>query len=200
MHTSLLKRLRSESGAATVEMVIFAPVLMIIIGIFVLLWDAFRTANLSLYASYTVADSLSRERNLITDEMIDELGDLYAFLNKTSEDTGIRVTVLQRELNADGKPETVWKYSHATNPEFFAATTSVDQVAEHVPLLALGSRIYITEAVTLWEPFYITGVLEPKRIYHVAATPPRFSSPLTKKEQDDIAAAAENPDDEESAT
>lgn len=190
----ILRALRSEQGAATVELVIIAPFLMVFIGTFVTIWDAFRTANLSLYASYTVADHLSRERHVITDEKIEELGDLLAFLVPTSGETAVRVTVLERKLDEFDEPYTHWVESWSTNPSVVPATTTTAEVADHIPILALGNRIYITETYTDWEPFYGPDILPGRMIHHVAATPPRFASPPTQAEKDARDAASENPD------
>ena len=192
---NILRLLRSEKGAATVELVILIPFLVAAMAIFISLWDAFRTASLSLYASYTVADHLSRKETIIEDDDIDELGDLFAFLAKSTEDTAVRVTVLEMELDpVTDTPVLAWKYSRSTNTALVAETTTVDDVRSHVPKLALGKRIYITEAYTDWTPFYGPGVMPAKRMYHVAATPPRFSAPLTRPEQDAVDAATANPD------
>ena len=190
----LKRALRSERGAATVELVIFAPFLMVFIGTFITIWDAFRTANLSLYASYTVADHLSRKEDVIGQPDIDELGDLLAFLVPTSGQTAVRVTVLQRTVDELDQPYTEWVESWSTNGTVAPPTTETADVAEYIPVLAVGKRIYITEAFTDWEPFYGPDILPGRMMHHVAATPPRFVAPPTQSEKDAMEAEIENPD------
>ena len=187
---------RSENGAATVELVILLPFIVAAMAIFIALWDAFRTASLSLYASYTVADHLSRQESIIEDDDIQQLGDLFAFLAKSSETTAVRVTVLEMEPPPPGSTDPVleWKYSGSSNPTFAPETSTVGEVESHVPRLAVGKRIYITEAFTDWTPFYGQSFFPGKLMHHVAATPPRYTAPLTRPEQDAVDAAFANPD------
>lgn len=191
---ALRRAFGSERGAATVELVVFAPFLMAFMATFISVWDAFRTANLSLYASYTVADHLSRKEDVIGPDDVEELGRLFAFLVPNAATSAVRVTVLERRLDALDQPETVWVDSWSSDEDLAPKTTEVDDVIAHVPVLAVGKRIYITEAFTDWVPIYGPDIIPGRLIHHVAATPPRFGTPKTQGEKDAEEAAMANPD------
>jgi hypothetical protein len=69
-------------------------------------WDAFKTQNINLKATYTIADMISREQEEICDDYIEGARSIYAFLNAGDANHQVRVTNVQQVPDADGNPTT----------------------------------------------------------------------------------------------
>ena len=74
-----MAKMRDESGSAAVEAVIILPALAALYCACFVWFDAFRHNTLSMKATYTVSDILSRQES-VDDAFLAQLADLVAFL------------------------------------------------------------------------------------------------------------------------
>jgi hypothetical protein len=172
--------LGSERGSFTVEAVVIFPLLVWAYTAMFVFWDAFKTQNINLKATYTIADMISREQEEICDDYIEGARSIYAFLNAGDADHQVRVTNVQQVPDSDGNP-TFQFWSWAT--EGLTPYTEVEQFEALVPTMGDFDSVIIVTTATDWAPIFNAG-LSAMTLSETVVTSPRFSPKI------DICAAA----------
>ncbi len=165
----------AECGTMSVEAVISIPILVLVIAVTLVTWDAFRTLNISQKATYTVADMLSRETGGVDEDYMTAAHELFGYL-ANSTDNALRVTVVDMKEDPDTKVRTldiVWSRSVGGLPEFDDAI----QVQNRVPIMAPGDQLILVESVQLWSPSFNMG-LGDYAFREIAIMRPRFAPQL----------------------
>lgn len=159
MFKPMLRRFtKDQTGALSVETIIIFPILLWALGATFVFWDAFKTQNINLKATYTVADLISREVDPITPTYIDGMNDMFRFLTSGDNGNELRVTVVKMGLAADGvTPEYELVWSHSTDAGM-PVITEIKTVEDKLPMLAVGSQLIIVESQMLWEPIFGVGL------------------------------------------
>ena len=85
---------RREDGSLSVEAVLVLPILIWAMVATLVMWDAFKTLNISQKATYTVADMVSREEVEISESYLASLLEIYGFLANSDGDNALRVSVV----------------------------------------------------------------------------------------------------------
>ena len=165
--------IRRETGTASLEAVLVAPMLFVASCELTDLFLGFRMNGLSYRAAYSVADALARTDSTgISQDELDDLYELFQFLLREDPESGLRVSVVALELDPEtGAPEEVLKFSHVAGPAFEPLTDTAP-IAARIPTLGLGDEVIVTETFAHWEPLYLdVGT----RTFHEAiVTRPRF--------------------------
>jgi Flp pilus assembly protein TadG len=104
--TMFTRFLRSERGSFTVEAVVIFPLLVWAYTAMFVFWDAFKTQNINLKATYTIADMISREQEQICTDYIEGARSIYAFLNAGDSNHQVRVTNVRQIPDPDGERTT----------------------------------------------------------------------------------------------
>ena len=85
----------------SVEAVLIFPLLIWGYAGFFTLYDSYRSKVLNIQAAYTVSDLLSRERNVIDDDYIAGLHNVYRQVTHARQTSFLRITVLQYDATND---------------------------------------------------------------------------------------------------
>jgi hypothetical protein len=94
---AMLRRfLRCEEGSYTVELVVIFPLLAWAYTSMFVFWDAYKTQNINLKATYTIADMISREEREICDNYIEGAHNIYAYLSRGNTNHRLRVTLVMQ--------------------------------------------------------------------------------------------------------
>ncbi len=169
-----LKRdfLLQDHGGLSIEALIMFPILLWAFGGMFVFFDAFKTNTTNVKATYTVADLISRMTEPIDEEFIDGMNRVYAFLTGGDSNNDIRVTVVRREVDADNNESNalVWSYASGTMLPY----TELGQVANIIPMMAVGAETIIVQTRTDWVPPVGYG-LTPLTLTDLAFTSPRFA-------------------------
>lgn len=164
---------RDETGALSVETVVVFPILLWALGATFVFWDAYKTRNINLKATYTVADMISREVDAITPAYVDGMNDVFRFLTSGDHDNDLRVTVVKMGLAEDGEtPQYKLVWSHSTD----AAMPPVDDITTieaKLPMLAIGDQLIVVESKMYWEPIFRIG-LDARQLNQFVFASPRF--------------------------
>ncbi|WP_216665263.1 hypothetical protein [Pseudoruegeria sp. HB172150] len=128
-------------------------------GLFTI-FDAFRTKNVNVRASYTISDMLSRENACIDQEYIAGLNSLLALLTQSDYPTIIRVTVVQyvedEELN-----ELVWSAVDGGTGIYikpYTQATLTEEMDQYIPIMADGDQNIIVETWSGFVPIFEFGL------------------------------------------
>ncbi|NKX43396.1 TadE/TadG family type IV pilus assembly protein [Roseicyclus persicicus] len=156
MLTRLLRRYWADTRAAVaLETVIILPVLAwILVGSFVF-FDAFRTYNSSIKATYAVADVLSRQTNTVFAYDIEGMQVIFDHLVRNSGDTRMRVTQINYSQPTDTYSV---DWSYATNGEARLFTANLVDMDELFPVMANAERIILVETFIPYRPAFDIGL------------------------------------------
>jgi hypothetical protein len=169
--TMFTRFLRSERGSFTVEAVVIFPLLVWAYTAMFVFWDAFKTQNINLKATYTIADMISREQEQICTDYIEGARSIYAFLNAGDSNHQVRVTNVRQIPDPDGGTDYEF-WSWAT--EGLTPYTSKAQFESIVPMMANYDSVIIVSTATDWAPIFNAG-LSAMTLSETVVTSPRFA-------------------------
>ena len=156
---SLWRRLlREDAGTVTVEFMLMTPLLAFaMVGILVF-FDAQRTQSIDLKAALTIADVVSRERDVVGDTYVDGLYELQKFVNLHDKTPTLRVTLVRYHLK-DEETETqdvtphfhvVWSEVRG-NGQAPHTDATVSGYTPRLPVMGDGDRLILVETWTDYE-------------------------------------------------
>ena len=153
---ALIRRFRlDERAAVAMEAVIILPLLAwALMGSFVF-FDAFRTYNSSIKATYAVADVLSRQTSTVFAYDIEGMHTIFNHLVRSNGGTRMRVT----QINYNGPTDTYRvDWSYATNGEARLFTANLVDMEELLPVMANAERIILVETFVPYRPAFDMGL------------------------------------------
>lgn len=142
---------RGERGAVSVEAIVMVPVLVAVLLSMAAFWDGMRARNAALKAATTVSDAISRETAPIDAAYVDRMGALYAFLAGADGAASLRISVIAGTLDPSGGEALELRWSAVAGPGR-APVVDVNEVARHVPTIAVGDQIIVVESEVEWTP------------------------------------------------
>ncbi len=172
MLTRLLRRFWNDDRAAiAMETIIITPVLAwTFVGSFIF-FDAFRTYNSSIKATYAVADILSRQTNTVFDSDIDGMAQIFEHLVRNNGDARLRAT----QIFYNGNTDTYCvDWSYATNGEAQLFTANLVDIEELLPTMAHAERVILVQTFIPYQPVFSTG-LDFLTFSNFTVTRPRFA-------------------------
>ncbi|WP_371154736.1 TadE/TadG family type IV pilus assembly protein [Jannaschia sp. 2305UL9-9] len=149
----LVRFLRAETAAMSIEAAIMLPIMMIMyIGAFSY-FDAYRREAVITKATYAIGDLLSREEGTVTAVDFEGLHDLYETITFSEGATRLRFSEIRR---VSGSLEVVWSYG--TDGSTQLTTATLGSVAAQVPTLLDNERIVVVESFNDYEPAFNVGL------------------------------------------
>lgn len=154
MKRSLLSRFRRcEKGSLSVEAVLIFPILLWGYAALFIYWDAFKTQNLNLKASYTIADLVSRWQGGITPNFMSGVNDVFQFLIRSDDGNDVRISVvrmIEDPGDPGGDPIMELQWSEATGD--YEGHADVSPIEDRLPMLPLGDELIVVETRMEWSP------------------------------------------------
>lgn len=148
----LRRFVQRQEGVMAAELILVMPVfLFAIIGTYTY-WDAFRALNSALKASYTVSDMIAREMRPVDDTYLLGLHDVMQYMVGNDLPVEMRVSsITYSELRQ--RFEVEWSRSPNNDlPQL--DTTSLQPLAQHIPILADGDAIILMETNVEFTPAF----------------------------------------------
>ena len=173
---------RGEEAALTVEAVIVFPMLLWALAAIHVFWDAYRADTMSLKATYTVADLISRGEATLGQPYLDGMRGMLDALAGGGQAGGagrdgpaaLRLSVVRNPTPAEEPDEdALWLECAHVSGEGVAPVADIAEIRAHVPALADGDRAVVLETLVPWSPLIDVG-LPARRLQNVAVTRPRF--------------------------
>lgn len=168
MRSLIIRFLRDTRAAVAFEAVIITPILLwLFVGSFVF-FDAFRTYNTSVKATYAIADVLSRQREDVYSSDIEGLANLFRTITNTAEGTNLRVTQIYR--NHAGEYRVDQSFPTGGMARLFDA--NLPAIEDRLPIMALGDHVILVETTLPYRPAFNVG-LGNLEFTNFTLTPPR---------------------------
>ena len=164
---------RREDGSLSVEAVLVLPILIWAMVATLVMWDAFKTLNISQKATYTVADMVSREEVEISESYLASLLEIYGFLANSDGDNALRVsvvTLVEDQNTAVQSLELLCSRGLGGIDDY----DNISQIEDRIPTMALGDQLIVVESEQEWAPAFAVG-LASYRFREVALARPRYA-------------------------
>lgn len=171
---SALRAFRDDHrGTITVETVLVLPMLIwAYLGIYVF-FDAFAKITLSSKSTYTIADMLSRQREEVDTQFLDNSRDLFDWLSH-STDTAIRISSISWN-ETDKAYKVAWSY--AAGGKAVQTNATINDYADKIPILPEGDYLIVVETWLDYTPLFL-NYLDPFTFTEFTVTRPRFMPKL----------------------
>ena len=181
---------RGEGAALSVEAVLIFPLLLWMTAAIYIFWDGFRAVTVSLKATYTVSDLVSRNPVGLDQDYVDGLQEMLDFLAGGARAGGptrdgptalrvsrVRLAILD-QTPVDGGPDeyvTELRLERSGHSEGVDPLSDISEIEGHIPMMAPGDQVFVVETFVPWSPLSDVGI-PARTIEHVAVTRPRFVS------------------------
>lgn len=169
-----MRDFRKENGSFSVEAVLMFPLLIWAFVAMFVFFEGLRESNINLKATYTVSDLLSRETELIDQNYLNGMNDVYSWLSRSRNDVNLRVTVVRYDAAQD-KHVRVW--SRGVGKDDLTQEQVDSHVTPNVPIMADADSAIVVETWTTYTPVMEIGLTE-SEIYNLVVTAPRFTEQL----------------------
>lgn len=165
--------LRDETGAAAVEAVIILPALAALYCACFVWFDAFRHNTLSMKATYTVSDILSRQET-VDDDFLGQMNELVDFLVPSFANRQLRISVVYFNDDIDDGNKYRLQWSYADNGLTELTQDSLDLDTDWIPVMSDDDTVVVTETRILYQPLFNIGWSEQTVWNNIMVTRPRF--------------------------
>lgn len=144
---------KDESAAVTMETVIVVPLLAWTFSGSFIFFDAYRTYNSSVKATYAIADIISRQTNTVFAYDIDGMASLFEHLVRNTGEVQLRVT----QISWDGTDFSV-DWSDATGGQARLFDANMEDMADQFPPMAVSERLILVESFIPYRPAFDVGL------------------------------------------
>ena len=176
LRNTLRRFARDTRGQASIELVIFTPLLLSLLAAGYVYFDAYRQKTVNINAAYTISDALSRETDEINPAFMDGLHEMLEFLTHSDDQVGLRVTMVRwDDTNAEYRID----WSQTRGPLYPLTTRDLnDALADNLPTLLHNERVIVVETSTTYNAIFNVPGLDEHELYNFAFTRPRFAPKL----------------------
>ena len=137
-------------------------------------FEGLRESNINLKATYTVSDLLSRETELINQEYLDGMSNVYSWLSRSRNEVNLRVTAVRYDAATD---QHIRMWSEGVGKVGLTQQEVDAIVTPNVPIMADAAWAIVVETWATYTPVMEVGLAETD-IYNLVVTAPRFSDQL----------------------
>ena len=166
---------KDTNASIAVEAALIIPLLAAwFVGSFVF-FDAFKSRNTALKASFTISDIVSRRTEDASVTYLNNLHRLYEQLAGTRNSSALRISM----VNWDGdKHSVVWSYSSMQSLRLKSNRAAQDiSFREQVPLMSPGENVILVETLQDYNPVFSVGINH--QVWeNFVVTSPRYASKL----------------------
>ena len=184
LRTRLRDFAQDASGSLSVEAAVMAPFLLGLFAVTFMWFDAFRTKNTVLKATYSVADMISRETVPLNDAYLNGLNTVFRFMADTPDPTNLRITTAKCTDNCDDALlrdlEMCWSWASGDIPVH--TETTFHSLEDAIPLMVLGDTVVVTEGGVDYSPLFKRWIGD-MELRNTIVTRPRFAPQVAYGEE-----------------
>ena len=174
---------RDTHGGLTVEAVLALPMLTFLYASSFVWFDAFRSQNTNLKATYTISDMISRETLPLTDNYLNGIHMVFDYLADSAAPSQVRITTVKCTEDCDKdsrKLEVCWSW--ATSGKTPHTEASFDAMEASIPVMPIGDTVVVAETFMLYRPWFEVGLPE-MTMDNFIVTRPRFAPQINYNEE-----------------
>ncbi|NVO24809.1 TadE/TadG family type IV pilus assembly protein [Donghicola mangrovi] len=138
---------RDDRGSITLEAILYLPPLITMFMLSLVLFDAFRTNNLSQKAAYAISDAISRETTALTPAYLNGMEQLYTDIVGRRAGYGIRYTVIHWS-QSKSKYIVDWSRRRGDLITNRLTTDDLEGIKDQLPTLQNGEVVIMIETRT----------------------------------------------------
>ncbi|MCJ7874679.1 hypothetical protein Q4577_02405 [Marinovum sp. 2_MG-2023] len=170
------KFLQDGRGNASIEIAIFAPLLIFLLGAAYVYFDAYRQRAINTNAAYTISDALSRETDAVTNGYMDGMHDMLSFLARSGDQVGLRVTMVRWNKNKNAYRR---DWSKTRGPLYPLKNRDLNTtLVDNLPSLLHNERVIVVETSSIYTPPLNIPGIDSQEMYTLAFSRPRFAPQL----------------------
>jgi hypothetical protein len=155
LRRNLARFARDDEGSAIVETVITLPLLIWAYVALFVYWDAYKSENTAVKASYTIADMVSRNMEVNT-TYLGGLHDVFDYLLASDMETGLVVTnVFWNE--AEDKYEVLWSQAYGEGINGMS-NARLNSMSSSLPDMSDGDTVILVETSVNYDAPFSVGV------------------------------------------
>lgn len=174
-HSPVFRRfLRDTDASLTVELVLMLPMLLWGYVACAVFFDAYNVQSNAGKATYTVADLLSRQREEVNGQFLDEAHKLFDWLMGDNADSDMRVTSVW--FDEDAQLYRV-HWSYGMNGRQPLTQAQLNNFTDRLPVLPEGDYVIVVETWLDYVPSFNVGV-PAETFENFVVTAPRFMPKL----------------------
>lgn len=139
-------------------------------------FNVFNAIATNAKATYTLADIISRQSGTLTPTMIDNMNNLYGYLNHSPTGTWTRVTCVSWDPNAGTSGQYYVMWSYATGSHLALTDDTLQNYVPKLPTITQGDTLIMVEThMTYVATFSVPGVGTTEDLNQMVITRPRIS-------------------------
>lgn len=190
-----IRRFRDETGSAAIEAVIIIPALAALYCACFVWFDSFRHNTLSMKATYTVSDILSRQQT-VDDAFLSQMNELVDFLVPSYAKRKLRVSLVYFNEDIDDGNKYQLQWSYADNGMRELTQDDLNKDTDWIPIMSDDDTVVVTETRILYHPLFDIGWSDPTVWHNIMVTRPRFYPTLVNTDRPSPAFEVDDVDDE----
>lgn len=164
-----LRRFRDdERGSIMVELVLSLPLLFWVLASTYEFFEVHRYKSAREKATYTIADMLSREQDVVTDTYMDNTKVLFDEIANDDGVNQIRVSIIRYDA-PDDEYQVSWSEVRGSGPMLALDDSDVRNEHDRFPVLSDGEEVIVVETKSTYDPLftlvYTTGISIETRVF-----------------------------------
>ncbi len=168
-----LSFIKDEKGVISIEVAFALPALVIAFVTMLSIFDLYRSHALSQKAAILIGDISSRQTEQFDAPLLAGFQDLLAELTRSSSDeTGVRVTVLNYDANLD-QLNLNWSQT-VGEAEAHTAQSAARELGAEIAATQDNEVVIVVETFVAHDPIFEVG-FSPSTIEHLVVTRPKFA-------------------------
>ncbi|MBU2993934.1 hypothetical protein Q4555_11120 [Octadecabacter sp. 1_MG-2023] len=154
----LAKLRRDDEGSVVIESVIMFPTLFVVVMATFVFFDAFRNQSINLKANYTIADSLSRQTDYITNTFMTNTWLMHRFLTSSPNLTRLRISVIDYDADTDSH-SVVWSRAKGGGDDYNdTSIATIGLVKTDIPIMPNNEILIVVQTSVDFAPYYAIGL------------------------------------------
>jgi len=172
-----------QTGSMAVEAVLAVPLLFWAATATFTFYDAFKVQNASFRANYTISDLLSRQTDVIDQDYLDGIHEVFRYMTQSGVETSwIRVSVVGCYDECADEDDRVleWEWSVGVNGAEDLDDDDMPFYRSRIPLMATGDKLILVETSRQYIPPFANALVSfaERDLMSDVVTRPRFAGQL----------------------
>lgn len=184
LRTKLSHFRRDEAGLLTLETMLMLPLLFWVFIATFAFFDVFRAQTVTMNATYTISDLISREWEGVDDNYLTQMHRLQNYLTYSQTESQLRVTIVCWS-DKKKKYRVAWSSTHGSQFLKKHNNSSIEAQKDKLPTFPEGEQLILVESWVDYQPPLNVGIAADTH-YNYVFTRPRFTAQIKLNDDDSL--------------